>query len=106
MDFLKDETGYNDKKRMDLDETIESDAAPLQQDKPCCPCSSINSFILSSFSQLTGSMAELHEVKWKERHDSIEKICTTVHSNSNKSTNSSISTKSKKGLHTCSDNGI
>ena len=100
MDFLKDETSYNDKKRMDLDETIEPDAAPLQQDKPCCPCSSINSYILSSFSQLTGSMAELHEVKWKERHDSIEKICTTVHSNSN------ISTKSKKGLHTCSDNGI
>ena len=33
-------------------------------------------------------------------HNNTEKICTTVHSNSN------ISTKSKKGSHTSSDNGI
>ena len=69
MDILKDETNCNDKKRMDLDQTLYYDAAPLQQDKPCCPHSGINSHILSSFSQLTGSLAELHEVIWKEWHN-------------------------------------
>ena len=69
MDFLKDETSYTDKKHVDLDQTIESDAVPLQQDKPCCPHSDIKSQIISSFSQLTGSIAELHEEIWKERHN-------------------------------------
>ena len=69
LDFLKDETIFDDKMHAYHDQTIESDVAPLQQDKPCCPTICINSRILSSFSQITVSIAELHEVILKERHN-------------------------------------
>ena len=43
MDLLKDDTvfGDADKKHMNLDQTIEADATPLQENKPYCPSSVI-----------------------------------------------------------------
>ena len=43
---LKDETFFDDKLQTNLDQTIESDAAPLQQDKPYYPTSCVSSGIL------------------------------------------------------------
>ena len=57
-----------------------------------------NTILLSNFTNLSSTYDPTPSNPCT--HNNTEKICSTVHPNSN------ISAKSEKGLHTCSDNGI